>query len=137
MIHLHGSSLRRLLTTIWPHLTDFQITTVTSDAHALLITLEPQSLTASCPLCSISSHHVHRRYTRTIADVPTGERQVLFHLNVRRFFCRPIACPRRIFCERLVPFAAVSARQTTTLGAALEQLGLALGGMAGARMAAA
>jgi transposase len=49
---------------------------------------------------------------------------------------RHAACPRRIFAERLPATAARYARRTTRAAAALELLGFALGGRAGARLAA-
>ena len=70
-----------------------------------------------------------------LADLPLGERSVRLHLHMRRFFCRNAACSRQIFCERLPSVAAAYRRQTNGLYAALQQLGLTLGGKPGARLA--
>jgi transposase len=56
-------------------------------------------------------------------------------VHVRRFFCRNAACGRRIFCERLTSLAPAYRRQTDGLYHALQQIGLTLGGKAGARLA--
>src|SRR5262249_50366598 len=53
-----------------------------------------------------------------------------------KFFCDNPSCPRRIFGERLDGIAQVAARRTERQRAALLALAVALGGEAGARMAA-
>jgi len=57
-------------------------------------------------------------------------------VRIRKFFCDNPTCPRRIFSERLAGIAAVSARRTERQRAALLDLAVALGGEAGARLAA-
>lgn len=54
----------------------------------------------------------------------------------RRFRCVNIACARKTFAERLGDVALVSARRTERLGDLQHHLALALGGEAGARLAA-
>jgi transposase len=49
--------------------------------------------------------------------------------------CRNASCPRRIFTERVPELVAVYARKTCRLVAALQAIGMALGGQAGARLA--
>jgi len=89
-----------------------------------------------CPLCDVQTTRVHSRYTRTIADVPWGAYAVRLQVRVRKFFCDHPACPRQIFTERLPTVAAPWARRTLRLAQHLSALGLALGGQAGARLAA-
>ena len=92
--------------------------------------------TARCPLCAVPSTQIHSRYVRTLADLPWNGLPVRLRLAVRRFFCRTTACSRRIFTERLPGIVAPSARRTMRLTEALELVGLALGGEAGARVLA-
>jgi len=54
-----------------------------------------------CPLCSQASLQIHRWYQRTLRDVPCAGRQVVFHLSVRKVFCRNPDCARNIFTELL------------------------------------
>jgi len=89
-----------------------------------------------CPLCDVRTTRVHSRYTRTIADVPWGAYAVRLQVRVRKFFCDNPACPRQIFTERLPTVVAPWARRTLRLAQHLSALGLALGGQAGARLAA-
>jgi transposase len=57
-------------------------------------------------------------------------------VEARRFFCANADCRRRIFAERLPAVAAVHARTTVRLDKAHCNIGVALGGEAGSRLAA-
>jgi transposase len=92
--------------------------------------------TAACPRCAMSSSSVHRRYQRHLTDLPWGTHAVRLQLTVRKFFCRNPNCARRIFTERLPALVAAYARKTRQLVTALRAIGVALGGNAGARLAA-
>jgi transposase len=59
---------------------------------------------------------------------------VELRVRVRRFRCTNPLCRRRIFAERLPQLAAAYARRTHGQRAALTDLGLALGGSAGAQL---
>src|SRR5262245_43445064 len=89
-----------------------------------------------CPLCHVRTSRVHSRYTRTVADLPWGAYAVRWQLRMRKFFCDNPTCPRQIFTERLPTVAAPWARRTLRLAQHLCALGIALGGQAGARLAA-
>ncbi|MCX4546398.1 transposase [Streptomyces sp. NBC_01565] len=60
----------------------------------------------------------------------------MIQLTVRRFICGAADCPRRTFAEPFSRLASPHARFTTRLNHALERVGLALAGRAGARLAA-
>jgi transposase len=92
--------------------------------------------TAGCPRCAVSSSSVHSRYQRHLTDLPWRTHAVPLQLTVRKFFCRNSTCTRRIFTERLPDVVAVYARNTSRVVAALRAIGVALGGNAGARLAA-
>src|SRR5262245_43813464 len=89
---------------------------------------------ASCPVCSCWSAAVLGSYQRSIADLPLADRQVVVHLNVRRFRCRESSCGRKTFVERVPMLAGRYARRTQRLGSDLEFIGLALGGRPGSRL---
>jgi transposase len=105
---------------------------------AAQITLHVTSTPTSvpCPFCHEQTARVHSRYTRTVADLPWGPYAVRWQLRVRKFFCDNVGCPRQIFTERLPTVAAPWARRTLRLAQHLSALGIALGGQAGARLAA-
>jgi transposase len=102
----------------------------------LTIRVLSETTEVRCPLCGEPADRVHRRAIRTLADLPWAD--VVVHLQVqsRTFLCKNSTCPRRIFSERLDGIAQVSARRTERQRAALLDLAIALGGEAGARMAA-
>ena len=98
----------------------------------IVTTIQPR---ASCPRCHQSSTRIHSRYARTVADLPWLGIAVRLELHTRRFFCRHPVCAQQIFCERLPAVVAPYARRTLRLAHALQALGFALGGEAGARLA--
>jgi transposase len=59
---------------------------------------------AACPLCQQPATRVHSPYHRTLADLPCLDYAVRLDIQVRRFRCRTIQCPRWIFSERLSGF---------------------------------
>ena len=92
--------------------------------------------TACCPSCAAPSSSVHSRYQRHLTDLPWGTLAVRIQLMVRKFVCRHPSCARRIFTERLPDLVATYARKTHRLVTVLQAIGVALGGQAGARLAA-
>jgi transposase len=93
--------------------------------------------TASCWSCGTASSRVHSRYRRHLEDVAIGGQPVIIHLTVRRFFCPSADCGRRTFAEQVPDLTWRYGRRTPVARRMLEAIGLALGGRAGARLAAA
>ena len=91
---------------------------------------------ASCPDCGHPATRVQSKYVRTLGDVPWAGRRVRLRVTIRRFRCAAAHCRRRIFAERLGDFASPYARRTARADTALEAVAFALGGEAGARLAA-
>jgi transposase len=105
-------------------------------ADRLTIVVSPRHDAAFCPDCSAPSLRVHSRYDRVLADLPWQGRPVTLRLQARRFRCLNPSCPRQTFAERLPKTAPLAARRTARLGELQRHLGLAVGGEAGARLAA-
>ena len=101
----------------------------------MTLVTRPTRRTAPCPVCTRRSRRVHSQYQRTLADLPLAGRPVVLRVQVRRFRCVNPTCPRAIFAERLPRLGPVRARRTPDQQRALEQIGFALGGAAGARLA--
>jgi transposase len=89
---------------------------------------------AACPTCLTPSHAIHSWYRRHPADLPGLGQAVCLNLSVRRFCCRNPACPRQTFAEPLPGLLNRQARRTQRLATAQAQVGIALGGEAGARL---
>jgi transposase len=106
------------------------------DATTAQITLRVRAMqtSAPCPLCATPARRIHRDYERTLADLPWAAYRVHLQLRVRKWFCRPRPCPRRIFTERRPTIVAPWARRTLRLAQRLVALGVALGGTAGVHL---
>jgi transposase len=102
------------------------------------VTIEaaPRSTSAACPVCCNASRRVHSSYRRVLHDLPWQGRPVTIHVAARRFHCSNRSCARRTFAERLTDVPHPFGRRTVRLRDLQHQIGLALGGEAGARMAA-
>jgi len=120
---------------LFPHLQSMRIENVVLAGNTVTMTVAATGVTALCPLCQRGSVRVHSRYQRTVADLPVSGREVAVVAHVRRFQCLTSSCPRRIFAERLPSLVAPHARKSHGLRQALEQVGFAAGGEAGARLA--
>jgi hypothetical protein len=93
--------------------------------------------TACCWACGATGSRVHSRYQRYLEDATAGGQPVIIHLTVRRFFCPSPDCGRRTFAEQVPDSTWRYGRRTPVARRMLEAIGLALGGRAGARLAAA
>jgi transposase len=89
-----------------------------------------------CPLCAQPARHVHSLYTRHARDLPIQGRPAVLRLTARRFFCRNHDCPRQVFCEPIPQLLIRYARFTTRLTETHRNIGMALGGEPGSRLAA-
>ncbi len=113
-----------------------RITALDIDPAGVTVILATATSTASCPVCGTASAAVHALYRRTLHDRPCLGRPVRLLVSARKFVCRRRECPRRVFCERGPALTAAHARTTAELAVTHRHLGLALGGEAGARLAA-
>ena len=109
---------------------------VLPEPDRVVVVTTPKAPDAECPLCGCTSGRVHSHCTRTLADLPWQGRRAVVQVQARRFRCAVAGCPRQVFTERLPEVAKPWARRTERLGAIQRQIGLAVGGMPGARLAA-
>jgi transposase len=128
--------LYTLITALLPPTNTVRLTEVTVEQASVRLQLMATAPTAACPHCGVSSSSIHSRYQRHPTDLPWGPHAVSLQLTMRKFVCRHTACSRRIFTERLPDLVATYARKTHRFITALRAIGLALGGNAGARLAA-
>lgn len=123
------------LSSLFPHLAGLRLEQVTLDGETVTLHLAASARFAHCPLWTRRSKRVHSIYHRIVADLPVAGRQLILRLRVRRFRCDARRCPRAIFAERFPKLVAAYGRRTLSQRAALEAIGFALGGSAGARLA--
>lgn len=105
----------------------------TEEGVTVVVSLTPEN--GTCPDCQGCSSRVHSRYQRIIQDLPASGVAVQLKLQVRRFFCDNPSCQRKTFAEAVPDVAARYARRTVRLTDVLKQLGFALGGEQGTRIA--
>jgi zinc-finger of transposase IS204/IS1001/IS1096/IS1165 len=101
----------------------------------LVVETHSTNPSAKCPLCDHLSFRRHSSYSRRLADLPWQGRRVELRLRVRRFRCPNTDCPRRVLAERLPEVTVPMARRTLRLRDVQQDLGLALGGEPGSRLA--
>jgi transposase len=126
----------RIAKLILPEADYLRLDEIAIDGQDVTITTTSCQTTVRCPSCGETATREHSRYMRRLGDLPCVGRRVRIQLNVRRFFCDNPACQQRTFVERLPGVVRSFARRTTRLTEAQRQIGLALGGEAGARSAA-
>src|SRR5262245_13163161 len=130
-----SQELHTFLTTLLPPTCSVHLTEVTVEPACVRLQLTTTAPAAACPRCAESSSSVHSRYQRHLMDLPWGPLTVRIRLLVRKFVCRIPTCTRRIFTERVPELVAPYAGKTHRRIAALQAIGVALGGQAGARLA--
>lgn len=123
------------LVALLPHLAGLCLERIVLDGDSVTLFLAPTQPTAPCPPCGSRSNRVHERYRRTVVNLPCVGRTLVLRIHVRRFRCHNRDCPQVTFAERLPKLAGVRARRTHGQRAALQDIGFALGGSAGARLA--
>ncbi|WP_234315345.1 ISL3 family transposase [Streptomyces globisporus] len=113
-----------------------EVEAVTAAFGTVEVAARGRAAGSACPDCGRFSGRVHDRYQRRLRDLPLAEQGFVIRLTVRRFICGSADCPRRTFAEPFSQLTVPHARFTTRLNRALERVGLALAGRAGARLAA-
>ncbi|WP_371604959.1 ISL3 family transposase (plasmid) [Streptomyces sp. NBC_01220] len=115
---------------------EVEVEAVTAAFGTVEVMARSRAASAACPDCGLFSGRVHDRYQRRLRDLPLADQGFEIRLTVRRFICGSADCQRRTFAEPFSQLTVPHARFTTRLNRALERVGLALAGRAGARLAA-
>jgi transposase len=103
--------------------------------HGIVIFLGCEDRFVPCPHCACPCQRVASRYVRTVADLPWRQMPVMLRLQVRRFFCDNLDCPRKVFAEQFPQIVRKRGRTTVDHEKSLVRLGLICGGEAGAQIA--
>jgi transposase len=120
-----------------PHLSAVRVERVQRAADRVVIEAGVRAATAACLRCGQLSGRVHGRYVRQLRDAAAGGVQVVILLRVRRFRCGNAGCLAVTFAEQVAGLTSPHSRFTPLLRGLLTQIGLALAGRAGVRLAAA
>src|SRR6266705_5346738 len=122
---------------LFPHLSGLYVEQVHPAGAGVVMQARSRAAGAACPACGAWPSRVHSGYVRTVADGPAGGRPVVIRLAVRRFLCRNRACQAVTFAEQVDGLTGRYLRRSLPLRGLLAQVGLALAGRAGARLASA
>lgn len=125
-----------MLLELFPYLSALVIEEVERRPDEVVLRTRVRARTADCR-CGQSSARVHGRYVRRLRDVAVGGTGVVIELCVRRFRCENPGCLAVTFAEQVVGLTTPHSRHTPLLRGALTQIGLALAGRAGSRLASA
>lgn len=113
-----------------------KITDVSHTDEGTIIAAHSTVRRAYCPACGEPSSRSHGSYARHPRDLPIGGAAVRLELQVPRFRCQNAACTRHTFSCSPAELLSAHARRTARLSKAQCQVGVALGGGAGARLLA-
>ncbi|MGW5647712.1 ISL3 family transposase [Saccharopolyspora sp. NPDC003752] len=119
-----------------PHLVGVVVERIERSGPGVMVWARVRADDGVCPSCGGRSRRVHSRYDRGLADVSVTGQPAVLRLQVRRFFCDGLYCPVRTFAEQVDGLTARHARRTSPNRKVLEDVGLAMAGRAGARLAA-
>lgn len=122
--------------TLSPKFPGLRLENIAIDAESVSLSVASTRPWAVCPICKNTSGRLHSHYLRSVSDLPWGGRSVRPSLKARRFRCPEPSCTRSMFAERLPSVVEPHARKTARLQEILLLVGFALGGEAGARLAA-
>jgi transposase len=118
-----------------PHLSGLSIEAVEQRDGVVVLSGCVRAATARCGRCRQRSGRVHGRYQRRLRDVAIAGVALLPQVQIRRFRCDNTTCPAATFAEQVDGLTAPHARLTPGLRSMLTQIGLALAGRAGSRLA--
>ncbi|MGW8358055.1 ISL3 family transposase [Streptomyces wedmorensis] len=124
-----------MLLELFPYLSALVIEEVERQSDKVVLRTRVRAATGSCR-CGQSSARVHGRYARRLRDVAAGGLGVVIELSIRRFRCENPDCPAVTFAEQISGLTTPHSRYTPLMRGVLTQIGLALAGRAGARLAA-
>ncbi|MFE9453459.1 ISL3 family transposase [Streptomyces sp. NPDC006739] len=127
--------LSRLQELLFPSVPGVAVVAVDAHGEAIRVEARCTPTGAACPDCAHWTDRVHSSYLRFPEDLPAAGRRAQLALRVRRFFCTASACGRRTFVEQVPGLTRRHGRVTERLRQAMSEIGLALAGRAGARLA--
>ncbi|GGP78241.1 ISL3 family transposase [Streptomyces abikoensis] len=114
---------------------EIRVVSVQDDGEVVRVGVRSRPTKACCPGCGSWSERVHGSYLRFPADLPVAGRRVVLRLRVRRFTCDDASCERQTFVEQVTGLTRRHTQRTERMRSALAEVGLALAGRAGARLA--
>lgn len=114
----------------------YEVTNIAvNDAKVSISVRVKQATGKNCPLCGTCSSSVHSRYIRKVKDLPISGQAVVLQVQLRRYYCRQVACSRQTFTEGARLLADARVQQSQRFRKSTTTIGMLVGGEAGARLA--
>jgi transposase len=117
-----------------PDVPGLHLDAILTEDQTIHITMTSTQPTAACPVCAQTSSRSHRRYQRSVRDLPWAGHTVQVLLHVRRFFCSNASCERKIFAARRGATIRAFARRTERLATQRCRLAFRRSAEAGAQI---
>lgn len=111
-----------------------RVESVQDDGEVIRVGVRCRTAGARCPGCGSWSGRLHGSYLRFPTDLSVAGRRVVLRLRVRCFTCEVGSCVRRTFVEQVAGLTRRYSQRTERMRSVAE-VGLALAGRAGARLA--
>ncbi|MCL4248344.1 MAG: transposase family protein [Anaerolineae bacterium] len=97
------------------YLPGFEIESVENEDGVWHLYGRSTARSARCPCCEQASESRHNWHQRHPQELPCIGQGVRLHLQVNRFRCSNLACPRKTFVEQFPDWLPAYARRTTQL----------------------
>jgi len=110
------------------------VTRQVQHAAGLTLYLKSPMTSSCCPACGTESNRVHGYFWRYPQDLTWAGCGIHLWLRVKRFECSNLKCSRATFSETYPDWLSPHAHRTERLKALHTQMGLCLGGAAGAAL---
>ncbi|MFF3982237.1 hypothetical protein [Streptomyces sp. NPDC001828] len=112
---------------------DVRVECVSDSSDVLVVEAASTVRPGRWPDCREQARRV-RMYQRDLNERPLGSRQVVFRLQVRRFFCDMKSCSRKMFVEQVPGLSEPHRRSSAGLAGWLRSFAIELGGRPAARL---
>ena len=113
---------------------DVRVKCVSDSFDVLIVEAASTARPGRCPDCRKQARRVHSMYQRALNERPSGSRQVVIRLRVRRYFCDRKSCSRKTSVEQVPGLSERHRRCSTGLTGRLRSIAIELGGRPAARL---
>jgi transposase len=124
-----------LIDILWPAEFHLRINAIIASDDRVIISARGMQDRVCCPNCQQPSERINSHYRRYPADLPCGGYAIQLNMTVPRFFCDNETCPRQTFAALFPQMLRPYARRTNRLINQQQQVGFAVGGESGCRLA--
>lgn len=119
---------------IFNNASQFKVVSIENLSDSFIIYISSKNKMSICPNCEEDSSKVHSYYTRKFADLPAFGKLSRIVLRARKFYCRTLECPLKVFMERYSDHSKPYQRRTDRLHEKLLNITIESGGKSAERI---